>query len=72
MKRLSALVIEVNNERKMALEFAGDGIVVTKMDEKFTEEERYAILGHEVVMLLNYYQNCKEGREKSDYINETW
>ncbi len=25
---------------------------------------------HEIVMLLNYYHNCKEGLESHDYIND--
>lgn len=62
--------IEVNNQRVIELEYKNNWTVVTEKNSKGNVEKRYGIEDEDLVMLLNYYQNCKDGLEKSDYIKE--
>lgn len=62
--------IEVNNGCKIVLENKLQGIEVIHCDSKGGIEYSYNIPDGYLVMLLNYYRNCKSGREKSDYISE--
>ena len=49
-------------------ENAGQEITVKLLDSKGEIESNYTIRPDEAVMLLNYYQSCKNGYEESDYI----
>lgn len=60
--------IEVNNGCKIVLENKSQGIEIIHCDSKGSIEYSYNIPDGDLVMLLNYYRNCKSGREKSDYI----
>ena len=62
--------IEVNNGCKIVLENKSQGIEVIHCDSKGGIEYSYNIPDGDLVMLMNYYRNCKSGREKSDYISE--
>lgn len=48
--------IEVNNGRKINMELNGNGLKV----ENFGSTESFIILDHEIIMLINYYCNCKK------------
>lgn len=58
--------IPVNNNRKVNMELISNGLKV----ENFGSTESFVIPDHEIIMLLNYYRNCKSGIEKSDYIEQ--
>ena len=58
--------IEVNNGEKINIELKNNGLKV----ENFGSTESFVIPYHEIIMLLNYYRNCKSGIEKSDYIGK--
>lgn len=58
--------IEVNNGRKINMELNSNGLKV----ENFGSTESFIIPDHEIIMLINYYCNCKSGIEKSDYIGK--
>lgn len=62
--------IEVNNQRVIELEYKDNWTVITEKNSKGDVEKRYGIEDGDLIMLLNYYQNCKDGLEKSDYIKE--
>ena len=62
--------IEVNNGCKIVLENKSQGIEVIYCGSNGGIEYSYNIPDGDLVMLLNYYRNCKSGREKSDYISE--
>ena len=62
--------LEVNNGCKIVLENKSQGIEVIHCDSNGCIEYSYNIPDGDLVMLLNYYRNCKRGREKSDYILE--
>lgn len=62
--------IEVNNGCKIVLENKSQGIEVIHCDSNGGIEYSYNIPDGDLVMLLNYYRNCKSGREKSNYISE--
>ena len=62
--------IEVNNGCKIVLENKSRGIEIIHCDSNRVIEYSYNIPDGVFVMLLNYYRNCKSGREKSDYISE--
>lgn len=55
--------IPVNNGQEINLNLVGKGLAV----ENFGNTD-FIIPDHEIIMLLNYYRNCKSGLEKSDYI----
>lgn len=55
--------IPVNNGQEITLNLVNKGLAV----EKFGNTD-FTIPDHEIIMLLNYYRNCKNGLEKSDYI----
>lgn len=58
--------IEVNNGGKVNMELNSNGLKV----ENFGSTESFVIPDREIIMLLNYYCNCKSGIEKSDYIGK--
>ena len=60
--------IETNNKGVLEIETGDNGVVVTKRDSKNNIERRDFIHDGDLVMLLNYWKNCKEGLEKSSYI----
>ena len=59
--------IEVNNGRKINMELNSNGL---KVENFCGSTESFIIPDHEIIMLLNYYRNCKSGIEKSDYIEK--
>ena len=62
--------ITVNNDRTLTLQKDKNGIEVIVQDGGGGIEYSYIIPDGDIVMLLNYWRNCKDGREKSDYISE--
>ena len=62
--------ITVNNDRTLTLQKDKNGIEVVVQDGGGRIEYSYIIPDGDIVMLLNYWRNCKDGREKSDYISE--
>lgn len=60
--------LDVNNQRFIEMEYKNNWTVVTTKDGKGNIENSYGIEDADMVMLLNYYQNCKDGIEASDYI----
>lgn len=62
--------IEANNQKVIELKYKNNWTVVTVKNSKGNIEKRYGIEDGDLVMLLNYYQNCKYGLEISDYIKE--
>ena len=62
--------ITVNNNRTLTLQKDKNGIEVVVQDGGGGIEYSYIIPDGDIVMLLNYWRNCKDGREKSDYISE--
>ena len=62
--------ITVNNDRTLTLQKHKNGIEVVVQDGGGGIEYSYIIPDGDIVMLLNYWRNCKDGREKSDYISE--
>ncbi len=60
--------IEVNNQRYLELQPQDNGIQVVTLGANGDVENTYVVSDGEIVMLLNYYRNCKSGLEKSDYI----
>ena len=62
--------IEVNNGRKILLSGNDNASIEVLTEDNGTIENSYNIPDYELIMLLNYYRNCKAGREKSDYIAE--
>lgn len=63
-------IIEVCNGDKLVLNNNSDGVEVTCCSGDGTIDYNYNISDGDIVMLLNYYVNCKTGIEKSDYISE--
>lgn len=63
-------VIPTNNKRKVVISEADAGIMVQHINENGDINRKYIIPDHEIVMLINYYNNCKSGIEKSNYILE--
>ena len=57
--------IPTNNGKEITLNLTNKGFVV----ENFGNTD-FTIPDHEIIMLLNYYRNCKSGIEKSDYIEQ--
>ena len=62
--------ITVNNDRTLTLQKDKNGIEVVVQDGGGGIEYSYIIPDGDIVMLLNYWRNCKDGREKSDYISK--
>lgn len=62
--------INVNNKGKINIKNTTDGVEVIHYDANETVIYDYIIPDGEIVMLLDYYLNCKNGTEKSDYISE--
>ncbi len=61
--------ITVNNNRTLTLSVEESGIEVIAQDSGGGIEYSYIIPDSDIVMLLNYWRNCKNGMEKSDYIS---
>ena len=56
--------VDVNNGRIMTLtQEAHDDFIILS-----TDGYKIKIAPGELVMLMNYYSNCKDGTEQSDYI----
>ena len=62
--------IEVNNKQNLVLEDdkGADCLKLKTYDSKGKLTEAYSMEYGEFVMLMNYFRNCKEGTEESDYI----
>lgn len=60
--------IEVNNKGFLEIETKDNGITVTSCNHHNKVERKDFIPDGDLVMLLNYWRNCKEGLEKSNYI----
>lgn len=60
--------IEVNNQREIEIEYKNNWTVITEKDSKGEVERRYGIEDEDLVMLLNYFQACKNGDIESDFI----
>lgn len=60
--------IPTNNKGKLILISSDNGLVVIKEDSNSNVEYSYNVAEDDLVMLLNYYVNCKSGIEESDYI----
>lgn len=61
-------IIEVNNGREIIIKMINNGIKVVSYESNGVIDKDYVIPDGEIVMLLNYYLNCKSGVEKSNYI----
>ena len=55
--------ITVNNDRTLTLQKDKNGIEVVVQDGGGGIEYSYIIPDGDIVMLLNYWRNCKDGRE---------
>lgn len=62
------MLIPVNNQGSIKILEHKGGVIVEHIDSKGQPEQRNFINEADIVMLLNYYYNCKNGLEKSDYI----
>ena len=62
--------ITVNNNRTLTLHPDKNGIEVIVQDGGGGIENSYVVPDGDVVMLLNYWKNCKDGIEDSIYISE--
>lgn len=60
--------IPTSNKGKLILISSDNGLVVIKEDTNSNVEYSYNVAEGDLVMLLNYYVNCKSGIEESDYI----
>lgn len=60
-------IIHTNNGGLFTIKKTQNGIFVEGFGGADNE---MCIPDHEIVMLLNYYHNCKEGLESQDYIND--
>ena len=66
------LKIETNNQQKllMTMDSRKRGLHVITVASGGGIERRDFIPEHELVMLYDYWVNCKNGTETSDYIHE--
>ena len=62
--------ITVNNNRTLTLQPDKNGIEVIVQDGGGGIENSYIVPDGDIVMLLNYWKNCKDGIEDSVYISE--
>lgn len=64
--------IFVNNGDSIVLNADSNekGLEVVSLDSNIGINYSYVIPEGEMIMLLNYYRNCKSGLEKSDYISK--
>ena len=62
--------ITVNNNRTLTLLPDKNGIEVIVQDGGGGIENSYVVPDGDIVMLLNYWKNCKDGIEDSIYILE--
>lgn len=60
-------IIHTNNDSLFTIKKTSNGIFVKGFG---SNDNEMCIPDHEIVMLLNYYHNCKEGLESQDYIND--
>lgn len=63
-------IIKVNNQRKIVLKNKPESVEVTAYNSDSHIDYIYDISDGDIVMLLNYYRNCKTGVESSDYISK--
>lgn len=61
--------IKVNNRDTLILTSTNKGLQVDRKTSKGIVDKSYTISEGDLVMLLNYYQNCKNGLEISSYIS---
>lgn len=62
---MQKFTFNINNSRVLTMkQLEHDGSISINTSTK----EHYAISPGEMIMLLNYFQNCKNGTEKSVYI----
>lgn len=63
-------IIHTNNNGLFTIKETQNGVFVKGFG---ASDNEICIPDHEIVMLLNYYHNCKEGLESHDYIdNKTY
>ncbi len=62
------MVIQVNNNRTLLVHEILGGIRVQTINGNLTLESEAVIFDNDLVMLYDYWLNCKNGTEKSDYI----
>lgn len=73
---MNVLSFNINNERVLKLiQYEHDGTTIIKIENKQGKTENIPenesiINAGDMVMLVNYFRNCKTGIEKSDYINK--
>lgn len=62
--------LNVNNNQKIKISQDKEDkkINVDVLDKNGQVEYSYTIEAYEMTMLLNYFLNCKDGTEPSDYI----
>lgn len=61
-------LIETNNKTYLVIRDSGRALTVEHHDHDDTITSVDSIPLGDVVMLINYWRNCKDGIEKSDYI----
>ncbi len=62
------MVIPVNNKRHLVTHEQLGGLLVQTIGENPSLESEAFIPDGDLVMLYDYWVNCKNGTEKSDYI----
>lgn len=63
--------ISTNNNGMMVLrQYKHDGAIDLLIIHNDLSHKEHTISPGDMVMLMNYYRNCKEGLEKSDYIRK--
>lgn len=68
---MSKLTFNINNNRILTMEQGKhDGHILVTTGTRQGTDKHYIITAGEMVMLLNYFQNCKDGTETSDYIQK--
>ena len=66
---MSKFTFNTNNNRIITMEQSQhDGHISVTTGTRHATDGHYIISAGEMVMLLNYFQNCKNGTETSDYI----
>ena len=66
---MNKISVDINNGRKMTLEqYKHDGGIRVTTGRGKVIDNGFEISPGDLVMLVNFYLNCKEGIEQSDYI----
>jgi len=64
---------DINNQQtlKLTQEIHDGCVMLRRYDSDSNGDAEWSIAPGDMVMLLNYYRNCKDGIEVSDYISAT-